>query len=156
MIIKRAGIILNCNQRFVLVKSNTNKKWSFPKGHIEPDEETNDCAFREFKEETGIDLEKEDIHLMKTKIIGDTMYFYYNSCDPSLVERDFFLDQNEIIEANWFTIAEMKEIDERGCNIGVRVFISTDQDYRAPTRLLLNGGGLCRRNRPDENGWITI
>lgn len=154
--IRRAGIILKCNNRYVLVKSNNNKKWSFPKGRVEPEEEYDVCAFREFKEETGINLENEEIELMKTKIIGDTMYFYYNSTDPSLVERDFLLDQKEIIDASWFSLAEMKELGERNYNAGVKIFILSVQDERAP-RIMLNGGhGVCRRNQPDENGWITI
>jgi len=153
--IKRAGIILDCHDMYILVKSNTNKKWSFPKGRIEPEEEYNECAFREFREETGIDLEKEDIYLIRTKVIGDTMYFYYKAHDPSLIEREFSLDEKEIIEANWFSLEEMRELEERSCNVGVKVFITSDRDIRSQ-RLLLNGGGLGRRNRPDENGWITI
>lgn len=39
---------------FLLVYSERNKEWGFPKGHIEPNETELETAKREIKEETGI------------------------------------------------------------------------------------------------------
>ncbi len=39
---------------FLLVYSERNKEWGFPKGHIEPNEKELETAKREIKEETGI------------------------------------------------------------------------------------------------------
>jgi 8-oxo-dGTP pyrophosphatase MutT (NUDIX family) len=39
---------------FLLIYSNRNKIWGFPKGHIEPGEDEKDAVLREIKEETGI------------------------------------------------------------------------------------------------------
>ncbi len=39
---------------FLLIYSERNKEWGFPKGHIEPNETELETAKREIKEETGI------------------------------------------------------------------------------------------------------
>ena len=39
---------------FLLVYSERNKEWGFPKGHVEPNETELETAKREIKEETGI------------------------------------------------------------------------------------------------------
>lgn len=47
------GIILNSKGEIILVKQSGNV-WSFPKGHIEKDENTLEAAKREIFEETGL------------------------------------------------------------------------------------------------------
>jgi len=39
---------------FLLIYSNRNKIWGFPKGHIEPQENEREAACREIREETGL------------------------------------------------------------------------------------------------------
>ncbi|MBR3654071.1 MAG: NUDIX domain-containing protein [Elusimicrobia bacterium] len=53
---------------FLLVYSERNKEWGFPKGHVEPDETELETAKREIKEETGI----ENIEFVKNFRCTDT------------------------------------------------------------------------------------
>jgi len=67
-------------QRVLLVQSH-GKKWGPPKGTIEEDcnETIQECAIREVKEETGIQL---DVHCLKKSYRVDRSTYYY-------VERDW-------------------------------------------------------------------
>lgn len=44
------------NTKILLVKNNSGRYWSFPKGHIEDGENEQETAIREIKEETGLDV----------------------------------------------------------------------------------------------------
>ena len=44
------------NTKVLLVKNSNGRYWSFPKGHIENDENEQKTALREIKEETGLDV----------------------------------------------------------------------------------------------------
>lgn len=44
------------NTKVLLVKNSNGRYWSFPKGHIENDENERETAMREIKEETGLDV----------------------------------------------------------------------------------------------------
>ncbi len=123
--IKRAGIILKCNNFYILVKSSANRKWSFPKGHIEENEDYQTCAFREFKEETGICFTTLHAIFVKAKIIGDTMYFFYETANADLLSRPINpLNTNEIIDKKWFSADELLSLDRKSYNIGVKIFIA--------------------------------
>ena len=56
------GIIFNNKMDSVLIVLNKNSyfngdnKWGFPKGHRNPNEKIINCAQREIKEETGLDI----------------------------------------------------------------------------------------------------
>ena len=47
------GIIINAEEKIILVYQNGNS-WSFPKGGIDPGETTEQTAWREIHEETGL------------------------------------------------------------------------------------------------------
>lgn len=51
------GVCLECNGEIFLIREKCGGKKGFPKGKQE-DERPKECAFREFYEETGIDLSK--------------------------------------------------------------------------------------------------
>jgi 8-oxo-dGTP pyrophosphatase MutT (NUDIX family) len=55
------GVVVNDKGEVVLVQQNT-LRWSFPKGHLEPDEDLLRAAKREIQEESGI----RDLTLIKS------------------------------------------------------------------------------------------
>jgi len=40
------------------------RKWSIPKGEIEPEESPKDAAIREFKEKTGLEIDPEEVNYL--------------------------------------------------------------------------------------------
>lgn len=86
MYTSRAGVILfSPNKKYVLlVKTygNNNQlysKWGFPKGTVEDNEKMNDCASRELKEETGlnINIEYEEVkNVIKYETHKNKVYYY--------------------------------------------------------------------------------
>ena len=54
-ILKAGGLILDENKRVLLYKGE-HTSYSFPKGHLEEAEDTEDCAIREIFEETGLNV----------------------------------------------------------------------------------------------------
>ena len=54
-VVRVKGLIINSRGKILL--AHNNHTYQFPGGHIEKDEEKDDCIVREIKEETGIDVE---------------------------------------------------------------------------------------------------
>jgi len=50
------GLIYSTNNEILITRSTNNKYWNIPKGIIEKDETPLQCAIREIKEETNIDV----------------------------------------------------------------------------------------------------
>jgi ADP-ribose pyrophosphatase YjhB (NUDIX family) len=82
----KAGVILfSPNKKYVLMvkaKSNYKKysKWGFPKGRLEPYENMNECAMRELREETGLDINisKEIMeNTIRKELINRSYYYCY-------------------------------------------------------------------------------
>jgi len=101
---------------FLLIYSNRNKEWGFPKGHIDPGETEKEAALREIKEETGlnnlrhIDEFREELvykavsnrEASKESIIEkSTVYFL---CESKT--KDIIVDTDEITDFKWLNIQE--------------------------------------------------
>jgi 8-oxo-dGTP pyrophosphatase MutT (NUDIX family) len=95
--------------RYLLVKGRETGKYSFPKGHIEPRERPIECIVRELYEETGIELMHhmggiQMKELVKSKI-GTYLY-----CETNDELTTHINDNNEIEEARWFSIADIRKL----------------------------------------------
>lgn len=100
------GVILTRGKggKYALVKGRCTGKWSFPKGHSDPDESSMECAKREILEETGI---SELPMPSDFKKIGFGHYYIFEvSSEIPLIPRD----TREIIETKWVTLEEMQEM----------------------------------------------
>lgn len=61
-VVKRArGFIINNNNEVLMSYCNGMSHYEFPGGHVEENESVNDCLKREIKEETGIDVETNNL-----------------------------------------------------------------------------------------------
>lgn len=104
---------------FLLVYSERNKEWGFPKGHVEPDETELETAKREIKEETGItNIEfindfrctdtykiKGTLSTTKNRIIDKNVIYYLAS-----TREDFKCScDNEIGQGKWLNCNEAIE-----------------------------------------------
>lgn len=76
---KKAGVcIYNSIRGSILMVQSRGKLWGFPKGTIEENEDVQECALRELKEETDIDLTSDDIKSCIT-IKNRSVYFIYDT-----------------------------------------------------------------------------
>ena len=59
-----AGIVIWRNPaapEFLLLRNSLHQTWGFAKGHLDSEESLMECALRELKEETGIELGEDDL-----------------------------------------------------------------------------------------------
>lgn len=105
---------------FLLIYSGRNKKWGFPKGHIEPGEMEKDAALREVKEEIGINdlrfvdgFREEDVYQAGSNrgpskgsvIEKHSVYFL---CETKTT--DIVVDEAEITDYKWLGIIEAEKL----------------------------------------------
>ena len=113
-------ILVSQKGNILTVKGRVSEKWSFPKGHIEKNESTLECALRELYEETGI-VPKTDYtsfkqfkHPIHKKLNTAGYYiFFVNEEDTPRI-----FDTEEVSEAKWLSWDEL-------CNINGNIDISS-------------------------------
>lgn len=108
------GLVVNGSGNYLFIKRKG--KWDIPKGHIEPGEESRECAVREVTEECGIGgLEIE-------RPICTTYHTYYIGSQPILKSTDWYLmrcgnniettpqTEEDITEAVWVVPTEIDNL----------------------------------------------
>ncbi|MFW0108995.1 NUDIX hydrolase [Rothia sp. P7181] len=112
-----AAVAIVCNNRVLLVRRHDNGKWTLPGGTLEMTESMPQCAVREIKEETSIDVEI--IDLLGTYTDPDIRIAY----SDGEVRREFTIVylatttstevriDSESSEYRWFTISALAEAD---------------------------------------------
>ena len=108
--IKGAGVILRDSaSRILLVLGRQHQKWSFPKGHVDEDDTSEEgCAIRECKEETGLEVNIPD----DASYWFCNKYIYYH-IGPTNVTNGWRLcpeDRNEVVKAEWMTEKQIAEL----------------------------------------------
>ena len=103
------GIVFNDKGEVLVTQHSQNKNWSFPKGHIDPGQTTEEAALREVREEGGVVAEiiskvgysKFIFSQDRKKIFKVVTYFLmkYTSGDPK--DHDW-----EVSEAGWYTVED--------------------------------------------------
>lgn len=142
---KRAGIILIHNNKYLLVQGIHSKKWSFPKGCIETGETAFDCAIRELEEETGVKLNNSTDKLINTYLYNNTQLYSYSSNRDSI---DVCINDNkEISKIRWFTDYELKKLqfNERNKSLGMYIEENINPLFKKVKKPV---------NLPDADGWI--
>jgi len=114
-----SGQIITLEQMILEVKEPWDSaEWGFPKGRRDPHESELQCAFRELKEETGIE-EKDTIFIRNLEPINETFfgsnhidychkYFIclYNSSKEIVYDNSNKFMAQEIGDLGWFTLDE--------------------------------------------------
>lgn len=104
---KKVGIILIKDKRYLWVTQSYHKCYGFPKGEKEPNESIEDCAKREFKEETGCSIDKvklSDCVVIRTGIEDIQYIFYCIHVDSNFDLFTFPVDDVEITSCGWVDI----------------------------------------------------
>jgi tRNA nucleotidyltransferase (CCA-adding enzyme) len=121
MTIIKCGIILEQNNKILLVYGYKSKKWGFPKGHMEYGETEEETAQRELYEETGIYLDNS--HLTKKIRFKNNIYFMVKLDESKKVQINI-KDSIEIQLCRWFTIEEILSLKIEECNFGLKVWLN--------------------------------
>lgn len=104
---RRCGIVFKCGDRILCVHQKASGLIGAPKGLKEANETDEECALREFKEETGIILTKECLqNAQQITTIYNHVYFIVETdvlCDPSVNT----FDHNEIEKLEWIKLEDL-------------------------------------------------
>lgn len=116
-------ILISQDNKVLLVKGRKAYKWSFPKGHIKPDESWTQCAVRECFEETGIYIPDHfDLEQKKPQKLFSGYYYIYTNTqeiEPILMDTS---DTSEILEVAWIPLNEIYSLRR---NIDVNSFLDS-------------------------------
>jgi 8-oxo-dGTP pyrophosphatase MutT (NUDIX family) len=79
-------------------------------GKCEPNESAEDCAVREMREESGVELKKDDLHYIGTLIETEKEIRFYTVVLDSKIE---ITDNDEMVDVRWFDVERIEDyIDE--------------------------------------------
>ncbi len=109
------GTIILKDNKILMVKEAKEKcygKWSFPAGHIEPNETIYAGAKRETFEETGctVTLKKAFPVLLKNTVNSKIVMIHFLS---DLVNEENNYNKDEILETKWISIDKIKNMSEK-------------------------------------------
>lgn len=97
----------------IFITESYNSCYGFPKGEKEHNETVEQCAKREFFEETGYNIENTDLSnykILKTNIENITYIFYVIKVGENFDLNTFPIDDVEITSFGWKRINEIKNL----------------------------------------------
>jgi 8-oxo-dGTP pyrophosphatase MutT (NUDIX family) len=127
-----------------IVQGRSTYKWSFPKGHCKDRETPFQCASRETREETGIQIPWQTHRPVKLSV-GSYYVIFVETQFPSIV-----FDANEIVQVDWVSIEKLRVLR---VNIDINSFLkkislkSTDTVWSLIQRIC-SGYGFTQRCQP--------
>ena len=115
IIVYAGGCIFNKNGEVLLQKRADCNKWGVPGGAIELNETPEMAAIREVKEETGLDVEVDNLIGIYTDsdVIcanGDKVHSICIGYEMSIVGGELICDENETLELKYFSLNDMPEL----------------------------------------------
>jgi 8-oxo-dGTP pyrophosphatase MutT (NUDIX family) len=102
--LKKAGsfVYTSKKQKILLVQSR-GQMWGPPKGSIQPNEEPLECAIREVKEETGLDI-IESQFIGSIIIKSKALYYFIDTEDEWDVFPQRHIKDNDANGIGWFNV----------------------------------------------------
>lgn len=140
----KAGIILINNQNKILLVKNRNKNiWGFPKGSIEKGESVLDCAYREFNEETGMILD--DTECYNGNFVNDGCHYFIFNIPVENLEVVGEIDTKEVSDVRWVFEKYIKNLH---MNRSLKKYYDENISvkYKKKTKTQLT----------DEDGWTVV
>ena len=121
---KYVGVLVRNGNKCLLCKRNNEGSfpglWSLPAGKIEKNEKSKDAAIREFKEETDIDLKKENLEFRgllprfsrdNSKVKGFMFVYEYDTKKPLIPDLENAIDGEEHTECGYFDWNKIKTLE---------------------------------------------
>jgi 8-oxo-dGTP pyrophosphatase MutT (NUDIX family) len=109
----KGGVLVRCpnTNRVLVVRSAYQDIWGIPKGTKEENETFEECAFRELKEETGID--RSELTNVRVFNARKNFVFYYGE----MLERDiFFSKDTDVSGVAWINLDCITASEFEGMN----------------------------------------
>ncbi len=137
--IKKAGCFIYdfLNKKVLLVQSRGHL-WGAPKGRIQENEDPLECAIREVKEETGLDVSESDF-VSSILIHSKSLYYYINVDSSNNEVVDIFpqtMKDNDANGIGWFQLdclVEMSHEKQININKNCKILIKRVFDINIPT-----------------------
>ena len=105
---KKAGVfIYDPNTTRVLLVQSRGQLWGPPKGTIEKGESDIECAVREVKEETGLDIDPSNF--LRAIRVGNRAMYFYMEMDAVSVEVQNEMEDNDANGITWIKVECLKE-----------------------------------------------
>ena len=111
--IRKAGIfIYDSSSKKILLVQSRGQLWGSPKGSIKENEETIDCAVREVKEETGLEIEQKE--LSDFIIINGKIQYYFLKMNETDVNVQKHIEDNDANGIGWFNVECLYNLVDNG------------------------------------------
>ena len=95
--------------------------YEIPGGHTDYLEDEKDCARREIKEETGLDIK--NLHLLRTMNMPDKIVsvYYSNNYEGKLLASD------DLVGASWHKVSDLPKIKFNGAELILEAYKKSSQ-----------------------------
>ena len=109
----KAGVIIyNKETNHILIVQSRGNLWGFPKGSFEEGEEFNTCAVRELKEETGIDVDMNELNTFYN-VNGRVRYYLVETNEEHKdikLQEDKYCEHNDVNGICWIDVNCLKHM----------------------------------------------
>jgi 8-oxo-dGTP pyrophosphatase MutT (NUDIX family) len=133
---KKSGcFIYDPNNTKILLVQSRGQLWGCPKGTLQDNETTEQCAIREVKEETGLDIDEKQLLESENYVINSRVHYYF----IEMKEMEVFIQNQDDNDANgigWFNIQCLYNLVKNGvininhqCRTLVKNFFNVDIPY---------------------------